>query len=136
MYTWTCLSAQGAAVTGGGYQEGGALYALGLINAEHGSEVRECKFFLLLAFEVILDCFFYVYLFIFAAILIWWDFFVQVIPYLIDCLRNNLANEVVQHGACLALGLAAFATGNETVSVRERILNFFSVILECLLVIG
>lgn len=35
------------------------------------------------------------------------------ISYLTDALNNAGNNEVVQHGACLGLGLAAMATGNE-----------------------
>eukprot|EP00300_Choanocystis_sp_HF-7_P003758 c12866_g1_i1.p1 GENE.c12866_g1_i1~~c12866_g1_i1.p1 ORF type:complete len:1032 (+),score=269.35 c12866_g1_i1:412-3096(+) len=66
------LPGQGTA--GGAYQEGGALYALGLINAERGKDVVE---------------------------------------YLLTSLRAAAQSEVIQHGACLGLGLAAFATGNE-----------------------
>ena len=36
------------------------------------------------------------------------------ISYLSDALRNAGTNEVVQHGACLGIGLSAMATGNET----------------------
>ncbi|KAI9591906.1 armadillo-type protein [Syncephalis fuscata] len=57
----------------GVYSEGGALYALGLIHANHGTDVVE---------------------------------------YLQNALRNS-QEEVVQHGACLGLGVAAMATGNE-----------------------
>eukprot|EP01041_Mallomonas_annulata_P003308 gene3308-6550_t len=35
------------------------------------------------------------------------------ISYLSEALRNAGTNEVVQHGACLGIGLAAMATGNE-----------------------
>ncbi len=35
------------------------------------------------------------------------------ITYLADALRNGGNNEIVQHGACLGIGLAAMATGNE-----------------------
>lgn len=52
------------------YSEGGALYALGLIYANHGHEIRQ---------------------------------------FLLDALRNT-NNEVVQHGACLGLGLASLGT--------------------------
>jgi len=60
---------------GGKYQEGGALYALGLVNAEHGSEV---------------------------------------VPYLLESLKTA-SNDAIQHGACLGIGLAAFATSNQEV---------------------
>jgi len=58
------------------YSEGGALYALGLIHANHGTPVRTM---------------------------------------LLDALRNAGSNEVVLHGACLALGLAMMATEDATV---------------------
>jgi 26S proteasome regulatory subunit N2 len=59
------------AAHGSAYSEGGALYALGLIHANHGQAVTE---------------------------------------YLLETLRAN-AHEVIQHGACLGLGLAALGTG-------------------------
>lgn len=37
----------------------------------------------------------------------------RTITYLQDALRNGGNNEIVQHGACLGIGLAAMATGNE-----------------------
>ena len=56
--------------------------------------------------------------------------------YLLDCLRNAGNNEVVQHGACLGLGLSAMATNRQDIfedvllKVRRRIpffaLSFFS----------
>ncbi|KAI8047861.1 armadillo-type protein [Syncephalis plumigaleata] len=55
------------------YSEGGALYALGLIHANHGADVVE---------------------------------------YLQNALRNS-QDEVLQHGACLGLGVAGMATGDE-----------------------
>jgi len=57
------------------YQEGGALYALGLIHANHGQ---------------------------------------NQIPFLTDALRNAGNNEIVQHGACLGLGLSAMASASQT----------------------
>ena len=36
-------------------------------------------------------------------------------PYLLSSLRQSGGNEIVQHGACLGLGLAAFASGNDEV---------------------
>ncbi|XP_065188071.1 26S proteasome non-ATPase regulatory subunit 1-like [Sycon ciliatum] len=51
-----------------GYQDGGGLYALGLIHANHGRAVLE---------------------------------------YLLKKLEDNKTNEVIQHGACLGLGLAS-----------------------------
>ena len=57
------------------YSEGGALYALGLIHANHGQDVRQ---------------------------------------FLLDSLRAT-QHEVVQHGACLGLGLAGLGTGDEEV---------------------
>ena len=63
--------------TGGGspYSEGGALYALGLIHANHGEGIKQ---------------------------------------FLLDSLRNT-SNEVIQHGACLGLGLAALGTADEEI---------------------
>lgn len=60
----------GSNVGGSPYQEGGALYALGLIHANHGQ---------------------------------------NQIQFLTDSLRNAGNNEIVQHGACLGLGLSAMA---------------------------
>ncbi|KAG0170052.1 proteasome regulatory particle base subunit [Apophysomyces sp. BC1021] len=57
------------------YSEGGSLYALGLINANHGSDV-------------------------------------------LDFLKNALKNaqsDIIQHGACLGLGVAGMATDNEDI---------------------
>jgi len=62
--------------SGSAYQEGGSLYALGLIHATHGAEIVE---------------------------------------YLLNSLRGASGNEIVQHGACLGLGVAAMATANELV---------------------
>jgi len=58
------------------YSEGGALYALGIIHANHGEKITN---------------------------------------YLANALRNAGTNATVQHGACLGLGVAAMATGNESV---------------------
>ncbi|KAI8983856.1 armadillo-type protein [Pilobolus umbonatus] len=55
------------------YSEGGSLYALGLINANHGADVLD---------------------------------------YLKDALKNT-SDDVIQHGACLGLGVAGMATANE-----------------------
>ena len=60
---------------GSPYQEGGALYALGLVHSSHGSEQVE---------------------------------------YLTEALRNAGNNEIVQHGACLGLGLCAMASGSDS----------------------
>merc|ERR1711968_95252 len=64
----------GQPTQGGPYAEGGALYALGIINAARGSEIGR---------------------------------------YLSDRIKGAGNNEVLQHGACLGLGLAAMATSNE-----------------------
>ncbi|KAH9288256.1 hypothetical protein KI387_032373 [Taxus chinensis] len=63
--------------TGGGspFSEGGALYALGLIHANHGEGIK---------------------------------------PFLRESLRNTSV-EVIQHGACLGLGLAALGTADEEI---------------------
>ncbi|PIN11261.1 26S proteasome regulatory complex, subunit RPN2/PSMD1 [Handroanthus impetiginosus] len=64
--------------TGGGgspYSEGGALYALGLIHANHGEGIKQ---------------------------------------FLRDSLRNTNV-EVIQHGACLGLGLAALGTADDDI---------------------
>jgi 26S proteasome regulatory subunit N2 len=39
----------------------------------------------------------------------------KTISYLCDALRNAGNNEIVQHGACLGIGLAAMATGSEAI---------------------
>ncbi|XP_072961995.1 26S proteasome non-ATPase regulatory subunit 1 homolog A-like isoform X2 [Typha angustifolia] len=67
---------QSGAVGGGSpYSEGGALYALGLIHANHGEGIKQ---------------------------------------FLRESLRNTTA-EVIQHGACLGLGLAALGTADEEI---------------------
>ncbi|XP_048439195.1 26S proteasome non-ATPase regulatory subunit 1 homolog A-like [Pyrus x bretschneideri] len=68
---------QGGAGGGGGspYSEGGALYALGLIHANHGGGIKE---------------------------------------FLRDSLRSTNV-EVIQHGACLGLGLSALGTADEEI---------------------
>jgi len=69
----------GSGSSGGSpYLEGGALYALGIINANHGESVR---------------------------------------PYLLEQLNNadGPSTEVLQHGACLGLGLASMASGDDTI---------------------
>nr|DAD37020.1 TPA_asm: hypothetical protein HUJ06_007661 [Nelumbo nucifera] len=70
---------QGGVGSGGGggspYSEGGALYALGLIHANHGEGIKQ---------------------------------------FLCDSLRNTNV-EVIQHGACLGLGLAALGTADEDI---------------------
>lgn len=58
------------------FSEGGSLYALGLIHANHGA---------------------------------------NVVSYIQKALNDASGNEIVQHGACLGLGVAAMATGNEDV---------------------
>ena len=65
------------------FSEGGALFALGIIHANHSSDIR---------------------------------------TYLLDALRNAGTNEVVQHGACLGLGIAAMGTeDDELYEVRLRV---------------
>ncbi|PQM41990.1 26S proteasome non-ATPase regulatory subunit 1 homolog A-like [Prunus yedoensis var. nudiflora] len=67
---------QGGAGGGGSpYSEGGALYALGLIHANHGEGIKQ---------------------------------------FLRDSLRSTNV-EVIQHGACLGLGLAALGTADEEI---------------------
>ncbi|VAH09610.1 unnamed protein product [Triticum turgidum subsp. durum] len=67
---------QNGAVGGGSpFSEGGALYALGLIHANHGEGIKQ---------------------------------------FLRESLRNTSA-EVIQHGACLGLGLASLGTADEEV---------------------
>jgi len=63
---------------GSPYLEGGALYALGIINANHGESVRQ---------------------------------------YLVEQLNSASGpnTEVVQHGACLGLGLASMASGDDAI---------------------
>jgi hypothetical protein len=66
------LPQQGVTSTAG-YQEGGALYGLGLIHANHGKDI---------------------------------------IGYLSENLKAT-QNEIIQHGACLGLGVAAMATDSD-----------------------
>ncbi|KAJ6847996.1 26S proteasome non-ATPase regulatory subunit 1-like protein A-like [Iris pallida] len=67
---------QSGAVGGGSpYSEGGALYALGLIHANHGEGIKQ---------------------------------------FLRESLKNT-SSEVIQHGACLGLGLSALGTADEEV---------------------
>ncbi|KAJ5071825.1 26s proteasome non-atpase regulatory subunit 1 [Anaeramoeba ignava] len=58
------------------YSEAGALYALGIINVNHGETST---------------------------------------PYLLNMLRSLDGNEILQHGACLGLGLSAMGTLNEEI---------------------
>ncbi|KAJ3407446.1 hypothetical protein CcCBS67573_g02693 [Chytriomyces confervae] len=60
-------------ISGSPYSEGGSLFALGLIHANHGAEV---------------------------------------VDFLTTSLKNT-QNEVIQHGACLGLGVAGMASGSE-----------------------
>jgi len=60
---------------GSPYSEGGALYGMGLIHANH--------------------------------------FDLETKGYLLEQLHNSAANEVLQHGACLGLGLVSMATADE-----------------------
>ena len=69
------LPQNGGTSGGSPYSEGGALYALGLIHANHGEGIKQ---------------------------------------FLLDSLRNT-SNEVIQHGACLGLGLAALGTADEEI---------------------
>ncbi|TPX36208.1 hypothetical protein SmJEL517_g01508 [Synchytrium microbalum] len=62
-------------VSGSAYSEGGALFALGLIHANHGS---------------------------------------GIIEYLTNALKNTQA-EVIQHGACLGLGVASMGSDSEDI---------------------
>jgi len=67
------------------FSEGGALYALGLIHANHGE---------------------------------------GILKYLAEALRNASNNETIQHGACLGLGLAGMASGNEELYEDLRVVLF------------
>ncbi|KAI3971480.1 hypothetical protein MKW92_033651 [Papaver armeniacum] len=69
------LPQNGTAGGGSPYSEGGALYALGLIHANHGEGIKQ---------------------------------------FLRDSLRSTNA-EVIQHGACLGLGLASLGTADEEI---------------------
>ncbi|XP_078443197.1 26S proteasome non-ATPase regulatory subunit 1 homolog A-like [Wolffia australiana] len=69
------LPQSGAASSSSPYSEGGALYALGLIHANHGEGIKQ---------------------------------------FLRESLRNT-NSEVIQHGACLGLGLAALGTADEEI---------------------
>lgn len=80
------LPQQGVAVSP--YQEGGALYALGLIHNNHGLGVDAAG----------------------AAK----DEHSKV-EYLLNALRDAGPNEIVQHGACMGIGLTAMATSSQSV---------------------
>jgi len=67
---------QPGAASSSQFSEGGALFALGIIHANHGDEISK---------------------------------------YLLNALRAGQENEVVSHGACLGLGVAAMATGSEEI---------------------
>lgn len=69
------LPQNGSSGGGSPYSEGGALYALGLIHANHGEGIKE---------------------------------------FLRESLRSTNV-EIIQHGACLGLGLAAFGTADEEI---------------------
>lgn len=71
--------------SGSAYQEGGALYALGLIHNNHAGDKLE---------------------------------------YLLEALRKAGTNEIVQHGACLGLGLVAMSTQNMTVYEEVKAVVF------------
>ncbi|KAI9144268.1 armadillo-type protein [Paraphysoderma sedebokerense] len=71
-------------VSGSPYSEGGALYALGLIHANHGSSVLE---------------------------------------YLRNQLKNT-QNEVLQHGACLGVGLAGMALDSDEIYEELKAILF------------
>lgn len=73
--------------SGSPYQEGGALYAMGLIHA-NGMQSAER------------------------------------LNYLRDALRNAGSNEIVQHGACLGIGLTALSTGNQEVYEELKAVMF------------
>ncbi|KAK8939281.1 hypothetical protein KSP40_PGU016575 [Platanthera guangdongensis] len=75
------LPQTGAAGGGSPYSEGGALYALGLIHANHGEGIKQ---------------------------------------FLRESLQNT-GSEVIQHGACLGLGLAALGTADE--EIYEEVKN-------------
>ncbi len=66
------------------YSEGGALFALGLINANHGA---------------------------------------SVITYLSEALKNT-QSEIIQHGACLGLGVAGMATADDDVFEQLKTVLF------------
>ncbi|KAL0904752.1 hypothetical protein M5K25_026900 [Dendrobium thyrsiflorum] len=75
------LPQTGAAGGGSPYSEGGALYALGFIHANHGEGIKH---------------------------------------FLRESLQNT-SSEVIQHGACLGLGLAALGTADE--EIYEEVKN-------------
>ncbi|KAH3746114.1 proteasome regulatory particle base subunit [Pelomyxa schiedti] len=73
---------------GSPYSEGGALYALGLIHANHGASILE---------------------------------------YLLGALKGAANKEIVLHGCCLGLGLAAMASENEGVYDELRTILYMMV---------
>jgi 26S proteasome regulatory subunit N2 len=68
------------------YTEGGSLYALGIIHANHGTGSGHAA-----------------------------------TQYLLQQLRDNMANETVVHGACLGLGVTAMASGNT--AILDELMN-------------
>lgn len=84
---------------GSSFQEGGAMYALGLIHTNHGFGETADK---------------------------------SKTKFLLDALHNAGTNEVVQHGACMGIGLTSLASGSQ--SVYEAMKNVSSLGLSLLVV--
>lgn len=92
--------------TGSAYSEGGALFALGLIHANRGGleEDQEAGGAAAAAANNNDD----------DA-----ESSASVVPFISEALRDT-QNEVMQHGACLGLGLAALGTGREALYMQMR----------------
>ena len=96
---------QGGAGGGGSpYSEGGALYALGLIHANHGEGIKQFLRDSLRSTNVE------------VLILKQWQYFSEPRKFNYHkCLYWDFWVQVIQHGACLGLGLAALGTADEEI---------------------
>ncbi|XP_048546719.1 26S proteasome non-ATPase regulatory subunit 1 homolog A-like isoform X1 [Triticum urartu] len=93
---------QNGAVGGGSpYSEGGALYALGLIHANHGEGIKQ---FLRESLRNTS-----------AEVTFCSLSFSRNANYVVTFLNQNRIIQVIQHGACLGLGLASLGTADEEV---------------------
>ncbi|KAM3405539.1 hypothetical protein ACQJBY_008188 [Aegilops geniculata] len=95
------LPQNGAGGGGSPYSEGGALYALGLIHANHGEGIKQ---FLRESLRNTS-----------AEVTFCSLSFSRNANYVVTFLNQNRIIQVIQHGACLGLGLASLGTADEEV---------------------
>jgi len=100
---------QGGAGGGGSpYSEGGALYALGLIHANHGEGIKQFLRDSLRSTSVEVIC----YIFLLDSL----PLYHQKDSLLFRMIFiKKIWLQVIQHGACLGLGLAALGTADEDI---------------------